>query len=270
MSSSFHPTPNVGSPSASVLVEAHASGAVQIWLNRPDAMNALSNEVSSAVTTIVADALSAGATALIVRAKGRGFCAGADLKERQGMTPEQRYASNRLLNGMINAVAAAPVPTLCAINGIAFGGGLELALGCDLRLAAESAKVGLTEARIGAIPGAGGTQRLPRVVGISRALEMIFTGEPVTARRAAEIGLVNACVPDDELDEAVGRYIDLLGSRSPSAACAAKRVIYKGMELSLADGLECEREELGSILGSADYAEGVAAFVEKRPPRFKR
>src|SRR5689334_22526008 len=145
----------------------------------------------TAFPKVVADALVGGATALVIRAKGRGFCAGADLKERRTMSEADRYAHNRAINAAVNAVAAAPVPTIAVINGVAMGGGLELALGCDIRIAAESAQLGLTEARIGAIPGAGGTQRLPRLVGISRALDMMYSGEPIAARRAFEIGLVN-------------------------------------------------------------------------------
>jgi enoyl-CoA hydratase/carnithine racemase len=260
----------LSSPSNTLLVERSQTGAVEIWLNRPDRLNALGVEMVAALPKVVADALAAGATALVIRAKGRGFCAGADLKERRTMSEADRYAHNRAINVAVNAVAAAPVPTIAVINGIAMGGGLELALGCDIRIAAESAQLGLTESRIGAIPGAGGTQRLPRLIGISRALDMMYSGEPVPARRAFEIGLVNACVADGELDNTIRRYLDVLGSRSPSAARALKSVVYEGMELPLDGGLERERKALSTIFGSADYAEGLAAFAEKRPPRFSR
>jgi enoyl-CoA hydratase/carnithine racemase len=260
----------LASPTDGLLVEPYTTGAVQIWLNRPERLNALGVEMVAALPRVVEDALGAGATALVIRAKGRGFCAGADLKERHSMSEADRYAHNRAINAAVNAVAAAPVPTIAVINGIALGGGLELALGCDIRIAAEGAQLGLTESRIGAIPGAGGTQRLPRLVGISRALDMMYSGEPVAARRALEIGLVNACVADGELDGAIARYLDVLGARSSSAARTLKSVVYAGMELPLADGLEYERKALGTIFGSADYAEGLAAFAEKRPPRFSR
>jgi enoyl-CoA hydratase len=260
----------VSSPSPSVLVDVRHTGAVEIWLNRPERLNALGVEMVAALLKVIEDALAGGATALFIRAKGRGFCAGADLKERQTMAEADRHAHNRAINAVVNAVAAAPVPTIAVINGIAMGGGLELALGCDIRIAAESAQLGLTEARIGAIPGAGGTQRLPRLIGISRALDMMYTGEPVSARNALEIGLVNACVAEQELDGAVTRYMDVLGSRSPSAVRTLKKVVCEGMQSSLLHGLECERSALRTILGSADYAEGLAAFAEKRPPRFSR
>lgn len=261
---------DVVSPSQSVLVEFLDTRAAQIWLHRPERLNALGVEMAEALLKIVGDAVKAGATALILRANGRGFCAGADLKERRGMTGSDRYAHNRAINAAINAVAATLVPTIAVINGIALGGGLELALGCDIRIAAKGAQLGLTESRVGAIPGGGGAQRLARLIGISRALEMMYTGEPVTAQKAADIGLVNARVPDDELDSAIDRYIQLLGSRSRSATQTLKEVVYQGMEMSLADGLKRERQALGTILSSADYAEGLAAFAERRPPLFAR
>ena len=260
----------VSSPSYSVLVDMRHAGAVEIWLNRPERLNALGVEMVDALLKVIGDAVTAGATALIIRAKGRGFCAGADLKERQTMAEAERHAHNRAINAAVNALEAAPVPTIAVINGIAMGGGLELALGCDIRIAAESAQLGLTEARIGAIPGAGGTQRLPRLIGISRALDMMYTGDPIPAKKALDIGLVNTCVPDQELDDTVTRYMDVLGSRSPSAVRTLKEVVYEGMQSSLLDGLECERRALKTILGSADYAEGLAAFAEKRTPRFLR
>lgn len=261
---------HITSPSDSILVEMLETRAAQIWLNRPERLNALSVEMVRALLQVVSNATAAGATALVLRAKGRGFCAGADLKERQSMTESDRHAHNRAINAAINAIAGVSVPTIAVINGVAMGGGLELALGCDIRIAAKDAQIGLTEARIGAIPGGGGTQRLPRLIGISRALEMMYTGEPVSGQKAFEIGLVNACAPDEELDSTVDRFVQLLGSRSPSATRTLKKVVYEGMELPLTDGLERERQALSTILGSVDYAEGLAAFAEKRAPRFAK
>ncbi len=261
---------DAASPGPSVLVERLPSGAVEIWLNRPERMNALGVETVQLLLKSVANALQDGATALIFRAKGRSFCAGADLKERRNMTAAEQYAHNRAINAAVNAVEAAPVPTVAVINGSAMGGGLELALACDIRFAAESAQLGLTEARIGAIPGAGGTQRLPRLVGVSHALHMMFSGETVSARRAFEIGLVNVCVPDDDLRKAVTNYVEVLGTRSPAAARALKKVVREGMAKPLIEGLELERQALSIVFGSTDYAEGLAAFAEKRAPKFTR
>jgi enoyl-CoA hydratase/carnithine racemase len=229
---------DIVSPSASIIVQHHRTGAVMLWLNRPERLNALGVEMAAAFTKVVGDAIAANATALIIRGKGRGFCAGADLKERQAMAEPERYAHNRAINAAVNAVAGAPMPTVAVINGIALGGGLELALGCDIRIAADSAQLGLTEARIGAIPGAGGTQRLPRLIGISRALDMMLTGEPATAKKALDNGLINACVADAELDAAAARIVEVLGARSPSATRLLKKTVYEGMQGSLEEGLE--------------------------------
>ena len=253
-----------------VAVETRASGAAVLWLDRPDRLNALGVAMTEALREAVQRAVETRATALFIRARGRSFCTGADLKERRTMTAAQQYAHNRAINAAVNAVDAAPMPTIAVINGAAMGGGLELALACDIRIAAESAEIGLTEARIGAIPGAGCTQRLPRLIGASQALYLMYAGETVAGRRAREIGLVNDCVPDGDLDAAAERYLELLGSRSPASARALKNVVREGLRVSLTDGLELEHKALRAVFGSADYAEGLAAFAEKRPPRFAR
>lgn len=253
---------------AGVVYEALMPGVVQLRLNRPDRLNALGVEMVGALSEAVARAIDDKARVLVVRGTGRSFCAGADLKERQMMDKAARFAHNRAINAAVNAVAAAPMPTIAVLNGLALGGGCELALACDIRIAAEGIQIGLTEARLGAIPGAGGTQRLPRLIGLSRALDMMFSAEPIEARRAEAIGLVNMVVSDGELDAFIGRYAALLASRSPRAAAALKQVVHEGTELPLADGLAKERDALAAIFTSADYAEGLAAFTEKRPPRF--
>lgn len=251
-----------------IAVEQGGEGIVQIRLNRPERLNALGVDMVDALNAAIAGAIAGGARVLLVRGTGRAFCAGADLKERQGMDPASRSKHNRAINAAVDALGAAPMPTICVINGLAMGGGCEIALACDLRYAAEDAQIGLTEARIGAIPGAGGTQRLPRVVGAALALELILTGEPISGRRAEEIGLVNAALAADQLDAHVMRIAAVLASRSLSGAQAIKRLVYGGLEMSLADGLAQEGLALRDILSSCDYAEGLAAFTEKRQPRF--
>jgi enoyl-CoA hydratase/carnithine racemase len=251
-----------------IVVEKSAEGIVQIRLNRPDRLNALGVDMVDALLAAITEAAASDARAILIRGTGRAFCAGADLKERRTMDEAARIKHNRAINAAVDALDAAPMPTLCAVNGLALGGGCEIALACDLRYAAEDAQIGLTEARIGAIPGAGGTQRLPRVIGATRAMELILTGEPITGKRAAEIGLINAAVAADQLEAHVMRIAAVLASRSPSGARTAKRVIYGGLETTLANGLALEARALKDILTSADYAEGLAAFAEKRPPRF--
>jgi enoyl-CoA hydratase/carnithine racemase len=251
-----------------LIIARSADGVVQITLNRPDRLNALGVAMVDALLHAVHGA--ADASLLVIRGAGRAFSAGADLKERRGMTEAECWTHNRAINAAINAIAALPIPTIAAINGLALGGGCELALGCDIRIAADTATIGLTEARIGAIPGAGGTQRLPRLVGLSHALDLMFTAEPISARRAAEIGLVNHVHPADAFDAALDRTTALIASRAPSAAALLKRTVREGFAAGLEQGLEIERQSLQAVFGSSDYAEGLAAFAEKRPPRFGR
>lgn len=251
-----------------IQVEKSVAGIVDIRLNRPDRLNALGVDMTNALLTAIIEAAAGDARVIVIRGTGRAFCAGADLKERRTMDEAARVKHNRAINAAVDALGAAPMPTLCAINGLALGGGCEIALACDLRYAAEDAQIGLTEARIGAIPGAGGTQRMPRAIGAMRALELILTGEPITGKRAEAIGLINSAVSADQLDAHVTRIATVLASRSPSGARTAKRLIYGGLATTLADGLALEASALREILTSADYAEGLAAFAEKRPPRF--
>ncbi len=251
-----------------IAVEKSDQGIVHIRLDRPDRLNALGMDMTVALERAIADAVATYARVILVHGTGRAFCAGADLKERRTMDERARVEHNRKINDAVDALAAAPMPTIAVINGLALGGGCEIALACDLRIASEDAQIGLTEARIGAIPGAGGTQRLPRLIGAARALEMILTGEPIDAQRAAEIGLVNAIVPADALDEHARRLAAVLASRSAGGAQIAKRLVYRGLEVALDQGLALEREALKQILSSPDYAEGLAAFAGKRRPRF--
>jgi len=250
-----------------LIVTRTADGVVQITLNRPDRLNALG--VGMVDELIAAVEQAADAKLLVLRGAGRAFSAGADLKERRTMTEAACWAHNRAINAAVNAVEALPIPTIAAINGLALGGGCELALGFDIRIATETAMIGLTEARIGAIPGGGGTQRLPRVVGVTHALELMFTAEPITARRAFEIGLVNQLHPAEAFDAALDRTIALIAARAPKATELLKRTVRDGFATSLAEGLEIERLALNAVFGSADYAEGLAAFAEKRAPRFQ-
>jgi enoyl-CoA hydratase/carnithine racemase len=254
--------------SSDILLDTPHDGVFRIRLQRPERMNALGVATVVALQQAVRDAAGQGARVLMMQGSGRAFCAGADLKERAGMDLPARMAHNASINDAANAIAAAPFVTIAVLNGLALGGGLEMALACDLRIAAAGISLGLTESRVGAFPGAGGTQRLPRVVGRSRALHMMLTGEPVTSEYALGIGLVNEVVPADALDERADALARLLAGRSVPAQAAIKRLVNQGIELPLAEGLKLERAALPDILGSADYAEGLAAFAERRPPRF--
>ena len=251
-----------------IAVEKTGEGICRITLNRPERLNALGVDMVQALQAALASAIVDRSRVILIRGTGRAFCAGADLKERRNMDEVARVEHNRAINLAVDTLGAAPMPTICVINGLAMGGGCEIALACDLRYAAEDAQIGLTEARIGAIPGAGGTQRMPRVVGAARALELMLTGEPVNGKRAEEIGLVHAAVPADKLDAHVERIARLIASRSPTGEETIKRLVYRGIETTLADGLAQERAALKQVLTSADYAEGLDAFAAKRQPRF--
>jgi enoyl-CoA hydratase/carnithine racemase len=249
-----------------VLVETLAPGVQQIRINRPERMNALGVATVDELQEACGDV--ANARVVLLRGSGRAFCAGADLKERAGMDARQRVAHNRAINAAANALEALPMPTIAVLNGLALGGGLEIALACDLRFAAASATIGLTEARVGAIPGAGGTQRLPRLIGTARAMKMMLAGEPIDSATAAAWNVVQEVAPDDELDARVLAYASLIASRSPRASRMLKHVVRTGMQQSLADGLQTEREAVVEVLASADYAEGLQAFAERRTPVF--
>ena len=256
--------------SEDVVLEALGDGVFEIRLQRPERMNALGVATCPALEQAVSEAARSGASVVLLRGSGRAFCAGADLKERRGMDLAARLDHNAAINAAIAAVANGSFVTMAVLNGVALGGGLELALACDLRFAAAGVTLGLTESRVGAIPGAGGTQRLPRLIGVSRALQMMLSGEPVTSEYALGIGLVNEVVAPDELDARARAYAAMLAGRSASGLAAIKRLVYGGIDLPLADGLKLERAALPEILGSADYAEGLAAFSERRTPRFTR
>ena len=249
-----------------VVIETLAAGVRQIRIDRPQRMNALGVETVQQLQDAIASV--ADARVVLIRGTGRAFCAGADLKERAGMEPAARVAHNRAINAMVDALEALPMPTIAVLNGLALGGGLEIALACDLRFAAASATLGLTEARIGAIPGAGGTQRLPRLIGTARAMKMMLTGEPVDSATAAAWDLVQDVVADDALDAHVLAFANLVASRSPRTTRTLKRVVRTGAEQSLADGLQTERAALVEVFASPDYAEGLRAFAERRAPNF--
>ena len=247
---------------------AVGDGVFEIWLNRPERLNALGVATCAALKEAILGAAAEHARVVLLRGSGRAFCTGADLKERRGMDLAARLAHNAAIRAAIEALANARFVTIAVLNGVAVGGGLELALGCDLRFAAAGVTLGLTESRVGALPGAGGTQRLPRLIGASRALQMMLCGEPVTSEYALGIGLVNEVVIPEELEARAHAFAKLLAGRSAPALAAIKRVVYEGIALPLGAALQIERAVLPEILGSVDYVEGLAAFAERRPPRF--
>jgi methylglutaconyl-CoA hydratase len=246
-------------------------GVCTLTLNRPAAANALSRELVGALSQALTRARDDARVRVVVLtgAGDRSFCAGADLKERRAMSLEETRSFLRSLGGVVDAVAAFPRPVIAALNGAAFGGGLELALACDFRVAAETVELGLVETRLGIIPGAGGTQRLARIAGLAVAKELILTGRRVGAARAKELGIVSEVVPAAALPAATARLAAELAGAGPLAVEQAKRAIDGGFALPLPEALAHERACYEVVLASADRNEGLAAFAEKRPPKFQ-
>lgn len=249
-------------------------GAVAVLtLNRPDAMNALSARLKEELAQALARLSgSEEVRALILTGAGaRAFCAGADIKERAGTdpTPEEFAAAQRGTLALFDSLARFPAPTIAALNGVAFGGGAELALACDFRLAAESARIGLPEVNLGVIPAAGGTQRLARLIGPAAAKRMILLGDPVTAQAALAMGLVDGVAPQGELMAGAHALAGRLAAKPPMAVRLAKRVIDDGYETDLASGIELELAAAAQLFASEDRKEGMRAFVEKRAPVFR-
>jgi enoyl-CoA hydratase/carnithine racemase len=246
-------------------------GICVITLNRPDAMNSLNGDLVNLLWHEFYQMRHDDAVRVIVLtgAGDRAFCAGADLKERREMSEAQVRQRIDDYRGCFGAVEQIPKPVICAINGYAFGGGLELALCADIRLVAAETKVGLTEARLGIIPGAGGTQRLPRLIGASKAKELIFTGARVPGDEAAEIGIANHAVPGEDLmNHALEMAEDMLLS-APIALQQAKIAIDGGMQCDLETGLRLESRAYAVTIPTEDRQEGLEAFREKRKPNFQ-
>jgi enoyl-CoA hydratase len=205
---------------------------------------------------------------VILTGKGKAFVAGADIKSFQDLTQEE--AKVRLKKAMRRylKVEQFEKPVICAINGYCFGGGLELAMCCDIRFASSNAQLGQPEINIGLIPGGGGTQRLARLVGEGIAKELIFTGKPISARRAAEIGLVNRVTEAENLMQEAMEMASLIASKAPLAIRAAKEAINRGSNMLLEEGLEVEAYQWSYLCGTKDQKEGAKAFIEKRKPVF--
>ncbi len=244
-----------------------------LTLNRPDALNALTVEMLDRMGEILVDvAARREVRALILTAAGeKAFCVGADLKgraqeyEADGAGPDPLAERVRRVFGLVEDL---PLPVIAAINGYALGGGLELALACDLRVAAERAKFGLPEAKVGSMPGAGGTQRLTRALGPARAKELMFTAEFVDAAEARRIGLVNRVFPNDGLMAGARALAGTIASRAPLSIRAIKTAVNLCQDASLEAGLAFERTAHAVLRASHDRREGIQAFVEKREPRF--
>ena len=255
-----------------IIIE-QSGGIGKLKFNRPEVLNAynktLSDEIMQGFRALEEDD---GVRVIVLTGEGKAFMAGADINMVNGWadlgdTGKIRADLEKMLNP--NILEDSPKPTIAAINGLAFGMGCEIAMACDYRIAVESAKFGQPEIKLGIIPGAGGSQRLKRLVGETWALEMISTGDPIDARQAYGIGLVNRVVPDAELWDSVEAFAARLTDKSSGALDICKKLVYVGGGMSLREGIEYERDRFCEILLTEDAAEGTRAFLEKRRPDFK-
>ena len=206
---------------------------------------------------------------LIITGTGRAFSAGADITAFQGVTPFLGAVYVRRFQELFNKIELYTKPVIAALNGYTLGGGLELSMACDFRIASELAELGQPEINLGLIPGAGGTQRLPRLIGEGKAKEIIYTGERIPAKEALNLGLVNKVVPHDELLNEARRFALKLSEKPPLALLATKYAVKFGLESNLWSGLALESSLFGLLFSTEDFIEGVSAFLEKRKPKFK-
>ena len=252
-------------------IERHDAVTV-LLVNRPQVLNAINREtlaeIADATRAFLADRTQG---ALIVTGAGdKAFISGADINELASLGPAAAEDISRFGQGVMELLEKSPKPVIAAVNGYAFGGGCELALACHMRLASENAVLGLPEVKLGIIPGYGGTQRLPRLVGPGRALELILSARNVKADEAERIGLVNRVVPQAQLlDEAI-KLAQTIIKNGPLAVEAALECVVRGMQLPLDQGLRFESGRFGILASSDDMHEGLKAFLEKRPAAFKR
>ena len=243
-----------------------------ITLNRPDSANALNTQMANDLIEVFEGlALDPNNTrAVVVTGSGaRAFCAGGDLKERNSMSDHLWTKQHLVYERMVRAVLGCSIPVIGAINGAAYGGGCELACALDFVYASEKAKFAQTETRLGIIPGAGGTQTLARAVGERRAKELILSGQPFSASKAKEWGLVNDVFPANDVLKKTLEVAHMIASNAPIAVRQAKQAIHKGFQMGLMDGLAIEIEAYNRTIPTEDRREGVASFNEQRKPEFK-
>ncbi len=249
-----------------------ADHVATIRLNRPEAMNAIDPETRQELIDIwqrvrMEDDIW---VAVVTGTGEKAFCTGSDLKKT--MPGNESYAQQMFANPVSQSVAAhmeTDKPIIAAINGYAMGGGMEIALACDIRIAAETAQFALSEVKIGSIPGSAGTQRLPRAIGMSDAMLMLLTGDRISAQEAFRNGLVSKVVPADKLMPTAYEIAQKIAANAPLAVRAVKRLVKRGMDLPLSHAIESERYVFGLLYQSEDRIEGRKAFAEKRKPQYK-
>jgi len=253
-----------------VLLEV-AEGIATVTINRPKSMNALSQEVLEQMEQVIKDvAKNDQIRALIITGAGsKAFVAGADIAAMVDMTAQQAREYSVFAHGLFSMIEQLPIPVIAAVNGYALGGGCELALACDIRIAASTAKIGQPEITLGIIPGFGGTQRLSRLIGKGKATELILTGGMIDAETAMSIGLVNAVVPPETVMDTAVEMARKIISNGPLAIKYAKEAINRGLQMSLEHGCKYEIELWTDCFTTEDQNIGMAAFLNKQKPSFK-
>jgi enoyl-CoA hydratase/carnithine racemase len=250
-----------------VMLEERSGQVVLLTLNRPEVMNSFNFAMLRGLKErIEAIQFAPDVRVVIITGAGKGFCAGADLKERATLSEQQVKEFIFTIRNLFTFIESLSKPVIAAVNGVALGGGTELALACDIRIASSSASMGLTETRLAIIPGAGGTQRLPRLVGRGKAKELIFTGRRVDAGEALQIGLVNQVCPPDQLLDQARAMASMICETGPIAIQQAKYAINHGLETDLHTGLAIESNAYWITIPTEDRLEGLTAFREKRKP----
>ncbi|MCU0586685.1 MAG: enoyl-CoA hydratase-related protein [Syntrophobacteraceae bacterium] len=255
---------------ASLVLEERLDQVALLTLNRPEAMNSFNFGMLRALKEKVeAIHFDNEVRVVIITGAGKAFCAGADLKERATLSEQQVREFIYTIRNLFTFIENMSKPVIAAVNGIALGGGTELALGCDLRIVSTAASMGLTETRLAIIPGAGGTQRLPRLVGRGKAKELIFTGRRVEAPEALEIGLANKICPPEALLDECRAMAAMIRETGPIAIQQAKYAINNGLETDIGTGLAIESNAYWTLIPTEDRLEGLAAFREKRKPVYR-
>ena len=246
-------------------------GVAAITLNRERALNSLNTALLEKLRAALEDAESDGTVRSIVitGAGSRAFCAGADVKELKDKSQAEAKDLSLWFQDITNYMERLRKPIIARINGFCLGGGLELAMACDFRIASDNSIFGLPEVNLGIIPGGGATQRLTRLIGKTKAMEMLMTGEQIDAEEALRLGLVNRVVPANELDTAVNALLSELQAKSALTLGILKLVVNNGLKMSFERALSYEAECFGSALASRDAKEGLQAFIEKRKPEFR-
>ena len=241
-----------------------------LTINRPDKLNALNDatvaELGHAIDQIRVDDSIGG---VLITGAGRAFVAGADISELSSQTPVLAKARARAGQDVFRRIETCPKPVIAVVNGFALGGGCELAMACHIRIASDVAKFGQPESKLGLLPGYGGSQRLPRLVGKGRAIQLLITGEMIDAAEAYRIGLVNKVVPAAELMNAAREMLKTILANGPLAVALCIEAIDRGLEMSLEEGLILEANHFGLLAATDDMGEGTRAFMEKRAPSFK-